>query len=75
MTPQNVDTTDLRRSEYESACRGFWLAYVKLETGDLPESGAMGKQFDGHAATHAVDGTCGCLARNAGARVNSENRI
>ena len=24
----------LRRSEFENACRGFWLAYVMMETGE-----------------------------------------
>jgi len=25
---------DLRRKEFEKSCRGFWLAYVAIETGD-----------------------------------------
>jgi len=25
---------DLRRKEFEKSCRGFWLAYVAMETGD-----------------------------------------
>jgi hypothetical protein len=27
-------THDLRRAEFETACRGFWLAYVMMEKGD-----------------------------------------
>jgi len=25
---------DLRRKEFEKPCRGFWLAFVAMETGD-----------------------------------------
>jgi hypothetical protein len=33
---QQVDfgADKLRRSEFENACRGFWLAYVMMETGE-----------------------------------------
>jgi hypothetical protein len=33
---QQVDfgVDKLRRSEFENACRGFWLAYVMMETGE-----------------------------------------
>jgi hypothetical protein len=34
MTPQNVGITDLSRSAYESACRDFWRASVKVDLDD-----------------------------------------
>jgi hypothetical protein len=34
MTPQNVGITDLSRSAYESACRDFWRASVKMDLDD-----------------------------------------
>jgi hypothetical protein len=33
MRPRDFGTNDLRRSEYETACRDFWSAYVMIETG------------------------------------------
>ena len=33
MTSQHVDTADLRRSAFESACRSFWLSYLMVEKG------------------------------------------
>ena len=34
MTPQNVGISDLSRSAYESACRDFWRASVKMDLDD-----------------------------------------
>ncbi len=34
MTPQNVGINDLSRSAYESACRDFWRASVKMDLDD-----------------------------------------
>ena len=28
---------DLQRSKYEAACRGFWSAFVMVETGRRPD--------------------------------------
>ena len=36
-------TDDLRRSEFETACRGLWHAYVMMEKGDY--RGAEKVQF------------------------------
>jgi hypothetical protein len=41
----------LRRSEFENACRGFWLAYVMMETG---ESIGNKKPTLEHANEHPV---------------------
>jgi hypothetical protein len=30
---------DLQRSEYETACRDFWSAFVMVETGRCPDDG------------------------------------
>jgi len=34
MTPQDVDKSDPR--QFESACRDFWTAFVKMEIGERP---------------------------------------
>ncbi len=34
MTPQDVDRSDPR--QFESACRDFWTAFVKMEIGERP---------------------------------------
>ena len=34
MTPQNVGINVLSRSAYESACRDFWRASVKMDLDD-----------------------------------------
>ncbi len=39
MTPQDVDRDDPRRSSFESACRDFWIAFVRTETGERPGDG------------------------------------
>ena len=39
MTPQDVDRNDPRRSSFESACRDFWIAFVRTETGERPDDG------------------------------------
>jgi hypothetical protein len=39
MTPQDVDRNDPRRSSFESACRDFWIAFVRTETGERPGDG------------------------------------
>jgi hypothetical protein len=30
----DLGADDLRRKEFEKSCRGFWLAYVAMETGE-----------------------------------------
>jgi len=40
MKQGDLGADDLRRKEFEKSCRGFWLAYVAMETGqrlDLPD--------------------------------------
>ncbi|MGB8143239.1 MAG: hypothetical protein WCF52_22545, partial [Pseudolabrys sp.] len=39
MTPQNVDRNDPRRISFESACRDYWIAFVRMETGERPGDG------------------------------------
>ena len=34
MQRTDLVTHDLRKSEFETACRGFWLAYVMMEKGE-----------------------------------------
>ena len=34
MTPQDVDRSDPR--QFESACRDFWIEFVKMEIGERP---------------------------------------
>jgi hypothetical protein len=34
MQQTDFGTDNLRKTEFESACRGFWLAYVMMETGE-----------------------------------------
>ena len=34
MQRTDLANNDLGRSEFETACRGFWLAYVMMEKGD-----------------------------------------
>jgi hypothetical protein len=34
MTPQDVDKSDPR--QFESACRDFWIEFVKMEIGEHP---------------------------------------
>ena len=39
MTPQDVDRNDPRRISFESACREYWIAFVRTETGERAGDG------------------------------------
>jgi sigma54-dependent transcription regulator len=39
MTPQNVDRNDPRRISFESACRDYWIAFVRTENGERSGDG------------------------------------
>ena len=39
MTPQDVDRNDRRRISFESACRDYWIAFVRTETGERAGDG------------------------------------
>jgi hypothetical protein len=38
MQQTDFGTDNLRKTEFESACRGFWLAYVMMKTGERMEN-------------------------------------
>ena len=68
MTPQNVGITDLSRSAYESACRDFWRASVKMETGRRPCG------FESHQLAACFTMECGTVASTALQRNFSASR-
>ena len=39
MTPQDVDRNDPRRISFESACRDYWIAFVRTENGECSSDG------------------------------------
>ena len=39
MQRTDFGTDDLRRSEYEAACRDFWCEFLLIETGRRPDDG------------------------------------
>ncbi|HEY6699642.1 MAG TPA: hypothetical protein VI137_02320 [Pseudolabrys sp.] len=55
MTPQDVDRNDPRRSSFESACRDFWIAFVRTETGERPGDGTT-LAIEGAALTLKLNG-------------------
>ena len=41
MTSQDVDRNDPRRISFESACRDYWIAFVRTETGERAGDGTQ----------------------------------
>ncbi len=51
MTPQDVDRNDPRRISFESACREYWIAFVRTETGERAGDGTHAHQRRSNACS------------------------